>query len=144
MASYAEYTWLKAHRRMDGKGKDPRGCGNMVARNLPTALCLSRGPLLGCEELLFRREHLKAIALQSFGAALTRLFGSCASASSSSRMDGSPTSQLPGPRRAQLQAQLESRSLGPWLQLEANPKYEVVQSVFDALSVEPGHWPHCH
>ena len=50
MASYAEYTWLKAHRRMDGKGKDPRGCGNMVARNLPTALCLSRGPLLGCEE----------------------------------------------------------------------------------------------
>ncbi|CAE7034955.1 unnamed protein product [Symbiodinium sp. CCMP2592] len=26
VASYAEYTWLKAHRRMDGKGKD-QGCG---------------------------------------------------------------------------------------------------------------------
>ena len=72
----------------------------------------------------------------------TRLFGSCASASSSSGMDASPTSQLPGPPQPQLQ-----RGTSPCerarssLASEANAKYEVIQAVFDALSVEPGHWP---
>ncbi|CAE7738770.1 unnamed protein product [Symbiodinium microadriaticum] len=76
VASYAEYTWLKAHRRMDGKGKDLYS----AAKNCYFA---------------FR--------ILCFGQQLLR--------------DG---------RIPDLTA--------------ANAKYEVIQAVFDALSVEPGEW----
>eukprot|EP00439_Symbiodinium_sp_Y106_P022805 s2521_g2.t2 len=76
VASYAEYTWLKAHRRMDGKGKD-----------------------------------LYSAAKNCYFAFRILCFGQ----------------------------QLIQNGRIPDL-TAANPKYEVVQSVFDALSVEPGEW----
>ncbi|CAE7257370.1 unnamed protein product [Symbiodinium sp. CCMP2456] len=76
VASYAEYTWLKAHRRMDGKGKD-----------------------------------LYSAAKNCYFAFRILCFGQ----------------------------QLIQNGRIPDL-TAANPKYEVIQSVFDALSVEPGEW----
>ncbi|CAE7714306.1 unnamed protein product, partial [Symbiodinium necroappetens] len=76
VASYAEYTWLKAHRRMDGKGKDLYS----AAKN-----CYFAFRILCFGQQLIRNGRIPDLTA-------------------------------------------------------ANAKYEVIQAVFDALSVEPGEW----